>query len=69
MRWDAFEAAAPDLAARGRGRLEERHLCLVATLRRDGSPRISPVEPYFVDGELMLGMPRTCDYGAFLSGA
>jgi Pyridoxamine 5'-phosphate oxidase len=56
MRWGAFEVAAPDLAARARERLEERHLCLVGTLRLDGSPRISPVEPYFVDGELMLGM-------------
>ena len=56
MRWDGFEAAAPELATIGRRRLEERHLCLVGTLRRDGAPRISPVEPYFVQGELMIGM-------------
>lgn len=56
MRWDGFEAAAPELAAIGRRRLEERHLCLVGTIRTDGSPRITPVEPYFVDGELMMGM-------------
>ena len=56
MRWDAFEAACPELAALARERIEPRHLCLVGTLRRDGSPRISPVEPYFVGGELMIGM-------------
>ena len=56
MRWDAFEAECPELAALARERMEPRHLCLVGTLRRDGSPRISPVEPYFVDGELMIGM-------------
>jgi hypothetical protein len=28
---------------------------LLGTLRRDGSPRISPVEPYFARGQLMSG--------------
>jgi hypothetical protein len=56
MRWDEFAAACPELAALGEERLRERELCLVGTLRRNGWPRISPVEPEFVDGELMLGM-------------
>jgi hypothetical protein len=56
MRWDEFAAAAPELAALGEERLRGRELCLVGTLRRSGYPRISPVEPEFVDGELMLGM-------------
>src|ERR671937_2172346 len=56
MRWDEFAAAAPELAALGEERLRGRELCLVGTLRRNGWPRISPVEPEFVDGELMLGM-------------
>jgi hypothetical protein len=56
MRWDEFAAAAPELAALGKERLRERELCLVGTLRRNGWPRITPVEPDFVDGELMLGM-------------
>jgi Pyridoxamine 5'-phosphate oxidase len=56
MRWDAFATACPELAERARVRLEEGHLCLVGTLRRDGGPRISPVEPYIVAGELMIGM-------------
>ncbi len=56
MRWDEFAAAVPELAALGEKRLRERELCLVGTLRRNGWPRISPVEPEFVGGELMLGM-------------
>ena len=56
MRWDEFTAAAPELAALGEERFRGRELCLVGTLRANGWPRISPVEPEFVDGELMLGM-------------
>jgi len=56
MRWDEFAEAAPELAALGEERLRGRELCLVGTLRANGWPRISPVEPEFVDGELMLGM-------------
>jgi len=56
MRWDEFAEACPELAQLGAERLRERELCLVGTLRRNGWPRISPVEPDFVDGELMLGM-------------
>ncbi|HEY6030263.1 MAG TPA: pyridoxamine 5'-phosphate oxidase family protein [Gaiellaceae bacterium] len=56
MRWDEFAAACPELASLGEERLRVRELCLVGTLRRNGYPRISPVEPEFVDGELMLGM-------------
>ena len=29
---------------------------MVGTLRRDGWPRISPVEPFFAGGQLYLGM-------------
>jgi hypothetical protein len=56
MRWDAFAAEVPDLARLGDERLRSRELCMVGTLRKNGWPRISPVEPEFVDGELMLGM-------------
>ena len=56
MRWDEFAAAAPELAQLGEERLRSRELCLVGTLRQNGWPRISPVEPEFVDGELLVGM-------------
>jgi hypothetical protein len=56
MRWEDFAAACPELAQLGEERLRSRELCLVGTLRRNGWPRISPVEPDFAAGELMLGM-------------
>jgi hypothetical protein len=56
MRWDEFAALCPELAQLGEERLRTRELCLVGTLRRNGWPRISPVEPDFAVGELMLGM-------------
>ena len=56
MRWDEFTAACPEIASLGEERLRARELCLLGTLRKNGYPRISPVEPEFVDGGLMLGM-------------
>jgi hypothetical protein len=56
MRWEKFARAAPELARLGEERFERSGLCLVGTLRRDGWPRISPVEPYVARGELLLGM-------------
>ena len=56
MRWEEFAAACPELAKLGEDRLRARELCLLGTLRRNGHPRISPCEPDFVDGDLMLGM-------------
>jgi hypothetical protein len=56
MRWAEFAVAVPELAKLGEERLRSRELCLVGTLRRNGWPRISPVEPEFVGEELMLGM-------------
>ncbi len=44
------------LAALGRQRLIEPGVVLVATIRRDGSPRLSPVEPFIMDGMLYLSM-------------
>jgi hypothetical protein len=56
VKWREFASNAGDLAALGQQLFDETGLCLIGTLRRDGSPRISPVEPYIVDGDLMLGM-------------
>lgn len=47
MHWDGFVASAPDLALRGRALLTGPHVALLGTIRRDGSPRISPIEPHF----------------------
>jgi hypothetical protein len=53
--WNDVEQDAPDLATRVRERFEATGLALVATLRADGSPRISGWEPLFALGELWLG--------------
>jgi Pyridoxamine 5'-phosphate oxidase len=54
--WKEFEAEAPETEAVFRRRLEKTGMGLLATLRRDGFPRISPLEPALRDGELLLGM-------------
>jgi hypothetical protein len=54
--WDDVTTAAPDLAKRVRERFEATGLALLATLRRDGAPRISGIEPYFGLGHVWLGM-------------
>lgn len=51
--WAEFERAEPDLAAFGRERLDGR-VCFHATLRRDGSPRVHPVEPWIAAGLLLV---------------
>ena len=57
--WGAFAAEAPELAERVRVRFTSAKHCTLATLRRDGSPRISGTEVEFADGEVWLGsMPR-----------
>jgi hypothetical protein len=56
MIWQEFAAAAPELARLGKERLEATGVALLGTLHKDGSPRISPVEPYIVEGHLLLGL-------------
>ena len=54
--WGEVEAAVPELAALVRARFEAHGLGYLATLRADGSPRISGTEALFHAGELWLGM-------------
>jgi hypothetical protein len=54
--WSEIEAAAPELAGRARAAFDAHKHKVLATLRRDGSPRISGIEATFADGELWLGM-------------
>src|SRR5437764_15418947 len=56
MRWADLEAKQPRLGELGRTKLAGPGVVLVATIRRDGSPRVSPVEPLFWDGDLWLSM-------------
>jgi hypothetical protein len=54
--WHEIEDDAPDLAKLARSRIEQHTVALLATVRKDGSPRISGIETTFGDGELWLGM-------------
>jgi hypothetical protein len=56
MHWQDFELAAPRFARVAEERLVGPGVLLVGTIRRDGTPRISPVEPFLLDGELWLSM-------------
>jgi hypothetical protein len=56
MNWNRFMADVPELANLAEARFRKDGLCLLGTLRKDGSPRISPCELDFAAGELLLGM-------------
>ena len=54
--WKDFAAAEPDFSRRVLELFETQKHMTLATLRRDGSPRISGTEAHVVDGEMVLGM-------------
>jgi hypothetical protein len=53
--WDEVTAAAPELAGKVRALFDAHRHKTMATLRKDGSPRISGTEASFADGDLWLG--------------
>jgi hypothetical protein len=56
VRWAEFGEQEVQLATLGRKMLGEPGVVLVATIRNDGTPRVSPVEPLFWADELWLSM-------------
>jgi len=54
--WSEFARAEPDLAKRVEERFSIRKHKTLATLRRDGAPRISGIETEFAGADLYLGM-------------
>ena len=54
--WQQIESEAAEFAAKVKERFESGTHKTLATLRRDGSPRISGSETAFKDGELTFGM-------------
>jgi hypothetical protein len=57
------ETEEPEFAARVRASFEAHGHKILATLRGDGSPRVSGIEARFLDGELwMSGMPRSAKF-------
>jgi hypothetical protein len=53
--WAEFEAIEPEFASRVRELLNRRKHLTMATVRQDGSPRISGTEIEIGDGELSIG--------------
>jgi hypothetical protein len=53
--WSTFERSAPELAAAVRRHLDAHTHKTLATIRRDGSPRLSGTESEILDGELWIG--------------
>src|SRR4051812_35838985 len=53
--WSEFAAAAPELAERVQTALDAHKHKTLATVRKDGAPRISGTETTWRDGELWIG--------------
>jgi hypothetical protein len=62
--WKEFTERAPRIAAIfTRRHAATGNLCLLATLRSDGFPRISPIEPRIFEDQLwIVGMPDTTKF-------
>lgn len=53
--WDDFANEAPELALAVRECFARRKHCTIATLRKNGAPRISGTEVEFSDGNVWIG--------------
>ena len=64
--WQEFEQAEPEFAQRVRALFDAHRHKTIATLRADGSPRISGIEAVFEDGDLAFGSMPNARKGADL---
>ena len=64
--WASIEQAEPEFAGRVRRLLDAGRHKTIATLRADGSPRISGIECEFTDGDLRFGSMSGARKGADL---
>ena len=64
--WKAIEEAEPEFAERVRRLFDAGRHKTIATLRADGSPRISGIECEFADGDLRFGSMTGARKGADL---
>jgi hypothetical protein len=64
--WRDVEAAEQDFAQRVRGLFDAHRHKTIATLRADGSPRISGIESSFEDGQLVFSSMASARKGADL---
>src|SRR6478672_4349088 len=67
--WSEFSRAAPRIAEIFRRRhAATGSLCMLGTIRPDGFPRISPMEPRFFEDQLWIGgMPDTANVDTWVS--
>lgn len=65
--WKVFEQAEPEFASRVQQLFDAGRHKTIATLRADGSPRISGIECEFTDGDLRFGSMTGARKGADLS--
>ncbi|HET9681143.1 MAG TPA: hypothetical protein VFP19_03820, partial [Candidatus Limnocylindrales bacterium] len=56
MSWRDLEAGAPEIAEIARAQMLAHRIALLGTIRPEGWPRIAPIEPGFVAGELILAI-------------
>jgi len=52
--WERFATTAPALASAGRRLMDATGIAFLATLRRDGSPRLHPIVPIFTSERLCV---------------
>ncbi len=66
IRWEEFERRNPELAAAGRARLFQfgPGLAFLATVRKDGGPRVHPICPVLAaSGLYFFGIPKSPKLG------
>lgn len=56
MIWREFQQAVPQLAGLVQQQFQRTGVALLGTICRDGTPRISPIEPVVAQEQLLLGM-------------
>jgi hypothetical protein len=64
--WREVEKAEPEFAQRVQALFDAHRHKTIATVRADGSPRISGIETVFEDGELVFGSMASARKGADL---
>ena len=62
MSWKTLEDQQPDLAAFGKARLHN-NVAYLATIRKDGSPRVHPFTPIIGEGHFFAFMEPTSPKG------
>jgi hypothetical protein len=62
MSWKLLETQAPEIAAFGKARLNDK-VAYLATIRKDGSPRVHPFTPIIGEGHFFAFMEPTSPKG------